>query len=286
MQCVQKTSSQIKKSHQKPKKYRKRYCYIKLEKMKEGENKSQIEVSEKGRNIQTFVKKEVYIALAEEKTDLKYELETKKKEANKVTSELQKIKESGQYIDSDDNIKNEIDSLKRQLNETKKELQAMKEEKSEQNDVQEEMVAKDVRIKELEESKAKLQKLKQLLATTIFLANPKGENLESLLKLEIEDLFSKYDQSVMVKKSFKDKYEETIETLSEVKTKLQLQIQQNKLYEKQHNEMMDILNISAENRSFASILPAIQHLKSSLSVIQEQAETNHYTNAQTQIGSM
>ena len=72
--------------------------------MKEGENNSQIEVSEKGRNIQTFVKKEVYIALAEEKTDLKYELETKKKEANKVTSELQKIKESGQYIDSDDNI--------------------------------------------------------------------------------------------------------------------------------------------------------------------------------------
>ena len=131
-----------------------------------------------------------------------------------------------------------------------------------------------------------MQKLKQLLATTIFLANPKGENLESLLKLEIEDLFSKYDQSVMVKKSFKDKYEETIETLSEVKTKLQLQIQQNKLYEKQHNEMMDILNISAENRSFASILPAIQHLKSSLSVIQEQAETNHYTNAQTQIESI
>ena len=191
-----------------------------------------------------------------------------------------------QYIDSNDNTKNEIDSLKRQLDETKKELQAMKEEKSEQNYLGEEMVAKDVRIKELEDSKAKLQKMKQLLATTIFLANPKGENLESLLKLEIEDLFSKYDQGVMAKKSFKDKYEETIETLSEVKTKLQLQMKQKELYEKQHGEMMDILNIPVENRSFASILPAIQHLKSSLSVIQEQAETNHYTNAQTQIGSM
>ena len=264
----------------------KMYAKIELKKMKEGENKSQIEVSEKGRNIQTFVKKEVYIALVEEKTELKYELETKKKEANKAISELQKIKESGQYIDSNDNTKNEIDSLKRQLDETKKELQTMKEEKSEQNYLREEMVAKDVRIIELEDSKAKLQKLKQLLATTIFLANAKGENLESLLKLEIEDLFSKYDQSIIVKNSYKDKYEETIETLSEVKIKLQLQMQQKELYEKQHNEMMDILNIPEENRGFASILPAIQHLKSSLSVIQEQAETNHYTNAQTQIGSI
>ena len=232
------------------------------------------------------MKKEIYVALVKENKDLKYELETKKKEASQAVSELQKIKESGEYIESSENTKNEIDSLKRQLDETKKELQAMKEEKSEQNYLGEEMVAKDVRIKELEDSKAKLQKMKQLLATTIFLANPKGENLESLLKLEIEDLFSKYDQGVMAKKSFKDKYEETIETLSEVKTKLQLQMKQKELYEKQHGEMMDILNIPVENRSFASILPAIQHLKSSLSVIQEQAETNHYTNAQTQIGSM
>ena len=174
-----------------------------MKKLKEGENKSQLEVSEKGRNIQTFVKKEVYNALVEEKTELKYELETKKKEANKATSELQKIKESGQYIDSNDNTKNEIDSLKRQLDETKKELQAMKEEKSEQNYLREEMVAKDLRIKELEDSKAKLQKLKQLLATKVFLVNPKGENLESLINLEIEDLFSKYDQSAMVKDAFK-----------------------------------------------------------------------------------
>ena len=85
---------------------------------------------------------------------------------------------------------------------------------------------------------------------------------------------------------FKEKYEETIETLSEVKTKLLLQMQQKELYEKQHIEMMNILNIPTENRSFATILPAIQDLKKSLSLMQEQAETNHYTNAQALIESI
>ena len=106
--------------------------------------------------------------------------------------------------DSNDNTKNEIDSLKRQLDERTKELQNMREEqKSEQNDLQVKINAQDLKIEILEDSKAKLQKLKQLLATKIFLVNPKGENLESLIHLEIEDLFSKYDQSVMVQDAFK-----------------------------------------------------------------------------------
>ena len=84
----------------------------------------------------------------------------------------------------------------------------------------------------------------------------------------------------------KKKYEETIETLSEVKTKLLLQRQQKELYEKHHTEMMEILNIPVENRGFATILQAIQHLKISLGLMQEQAETNHYTNAQALIESI
>ena len=79
------------------------------------------------------------------------------------------------------------------------------------------------------------------------------------------------------------KNEETIETLSEVKTKLFLQMQQKELYEKEHIEMMEILNIPVENRGFATIIPAIQRLKNSLSLMEEQAETNHYTNAQALI---
>ena len=49
---------------------------------------------------------------------------------------------------------------------------------------------------------------------------------------------------------------------------------------------MEILNIPVENRGFASILQAIQHLKNSLGLMQEQAETNHYTNAQALIESI
>ena len=172
-----------------------------LKKLNEDKNKPQI-----GPHSKIFVKKEIYVALVKENKDLKYELETKKKEASQAISELQKIKESGEYIEieSNDDTKNEIDSLKRQLDETKKELQNMREEqKREQNDFQIKIDVKDARIKVLEDSKAKLQKLKQLLATKLFLVNTKGENLESLINLEIEDLFSKYDQSVMVKDAFK-----------------------------------------------------------------------------------
>ena len=63
-------------------------------------------------------------------------------------------------------------------------------------------------------------------------------------------------------------------------------MQQKELYEKQHIEMIEILDIPAENRSFATILPAIQDLKKSLSLMQEQDETNHYTNAQVLIESI
>ena len=52
------------------------------------------------------------------------------------------------------------------------------------------------------------------------------------------------------------------------------------MLENQLNEIMDILNIPGENRSFADILQAIQnHLGS------EQEETEHYTNATALIHS-
>ena len=167
-----------------------------LKKLNENKNKPQI-----GPHSKIFVKKEIYVALVKENKDLKYELETKKKEASQAISELHKMKE---YIESNDNTKNESESLKRQLDETTKELQNMREgQKSKQNDLQVKIDAQDLKIEILEDSKAKLQKLKQILATKVFLVNPKGENLESLINLEIEDLFSKYDQSVMVEDAFK-----------------------------------------------------------------------------------
>ena len=97
------------------------------------------------------------------------------------------------------------------------------------------------------------------------------------MTIDIEKLFLKYEKAMIVKDSFKEKYEETRETLSDIKTKLQLKSEKIILLEKQLIEIMDILNIPGENRSFAYILPAIQNLKNYLD--SEQEETEHYTNA-------
>ena len=45
----------------------------------------------------------------------------------------------------------------------------------------------------LEESKTKYEKLQQLLAIKIFQSDPKNENLQLLLNIDIVDLFSKYE---------------------------------------------------------------------------------------------
>ena len=132
-------------------------------------------------------------------------------------------------------------------------------------------------MKYLEESNAKYQKLKQLFATKIFLSDTSNENLETLLMLDVEKLFEKYEKIVQAKSSENGNLEETIETLNDVKTKLKLQIERRELYEKQHCEMMDILNIPTENRYFENILPAIRDLKES----HEQNETAHYANAES-----
>ena len=89
------------------------------------------------------------------------------------------------------------------------------------------------KLKCLEESNSKYQKLKQLMATKVFWSDTSNENLETLLKLDIEKLFEKYEQIMKIKTSEFVKDEETIENLNNVKTKLKIQIEQRYLYEKQ-----------------------------------------------------
>ena len=115
------------------------------------------------------------------------------------------------------------------------------------------------------------------MVTKLYSLDPSNEDLETLLTIDIERLFTKYEKAMMINDSFKEKYEETKKTLCDVKTKLQLRKEQIVLLKKQLIEIMDILNISGENRSFAYILPAIQSLKNNLG--SEQEETEHYTKA-------
>ena len=69
---------------------------------------------------------------------------------------------------------------------------------------------------------------------------------------------------------------EVNETLAEVKTKLALKDEMIKLYENQQNEIMDILNLPSEDRSFSKILKA---LKESKQACHEATEIEHYAEA-------
>ena len=135
--------------------------------------------------------------------------------------------------------------------------------------------------KNLETQVELCEKLQQVLATKIFQFDPKNENLDFLLKLDILDLFSKYEVISMQNNSEVMKNEETIQTLSEVKIKLKLQTEQKELYEEQHQKIMNVLNIPEENRSFTSILPAIENLKKCLC----QMEVEHYSHANSVVES-
>ena len=74
----------------------------------------------------------------------------------------------------------------------------------------------------------------------------------------------------------KTELEEVNETLTDVKTKLTLKDEMIKLYEKQQNEIMDILNLPSEDRSFSKVLKT---LKESKQACHEASEIEHYAEA-------
>ena len=180
--------------------------------------------------------------------------------------------------DKDERIQN----LKGDLEKTMNELAQMKKIR---DDLQEQVAFKSSMA---EDSDAKLKKLKNLLAAKVLLFDDNNENLETLQNLQIKELFEKFDQIYTDNNyiSYKEKYEDTKENLSNAKIKLRLQAEKNDLLDKEMNEIMDTLNIPGKNRSFHYILPAIEKLKRSLSISQEQEETEHYTNYTAVINSI
>ena len=125
--------------------------------------------------------------------------------------------------------------------------------------------------KSLEESLAKHQKLKQLLATKIFQSNPTNEDLIALLSLEVEKLFEKYEEIMKFNDSNILKVEGENDDAMKDK-KLNLQILQRELYEKELDGIMDVLKMPAGDRVYTKILPMIKNLL-------EQVDTDHYTKA-------
>ena len=76
------------------------------------------------------------------------------------------------------------------------------------------------------------------------------------------------------------KLEEAKLSLSNINTKLDVQIKRGEFYKKQHDTIMDTLNIPKDNRNINMILPAIVKMKKTLKTIEAQNEGNLLSIAQ------
>ena len=224
--------------------------------------------------------KEEHENLTSTESKLKSELEKNKKlnfDITKMRFQLKKVKQNHAETRS------EMKNMKTDL---QIDIQALEEEKDELKkdliDLQTEIDTKNNRIQSLEFSEIETQKIKNFLATKIFLNDSTNENLQSLLNLEMSELFTKYEMIVTGNEA---KLQEIIETLADVRTKLNLQAYKREAYEKQHTEIMTILNIPEKNQCFANILPAINSLKESNSEMNDQIEAQLYENAEIAITS-
>ena len=119
-------------------------------------------------------------------------------------------------------------------------------------------------------SKKSLEALRQEWAVKVYQSDQRNEDLVNLLSLEPEKLFKKYEQIMKFNDSNIVKVEGEIDDTMKDK-KLNLQILQRELYEKELDGIMDVLKMPSEDRVYTNILPMIKKLL-------EQVDTDHYTN--------
>ena len=199
------------------------------------------------------------VELEKSENQLQTEVASKKSLEISLTSRIQTLE------DAKIELETEVASAQKALGESKSESKVELEKV--ENHLQTEVALK----RSMEESLTKYRKLKQLLATKVFQSNPRNEDLDILLNLEVDELFNKYEKIITETNSDRIKLEETTETLQDVKIKLNLQTEQRGIYEKQLSEIRAVLHIPAENCNFANILPVVKDLL-------EQNETNHCSN--------
>ena len=120
-------------------------------------------------------------------------------------------------------------------------------------------------------SKKSLEALRQDWAVKVYQSDQRHEDLVNLLSLEPEKLFKKYEKVMKFNDSNIVKVEGEIEDTKKDK-KLNLQILQRELYEKELDGIMDVLKMLSEDHVYTNILPMIKNLL-------EHVDTEHYTNA-------
>ena len=199
------------------------------------------------------------VELKKVENQLQTEVASKKSFEESITSKIQTLEVAKIKLETE--VASAQKALEESNSESKVELEKV------ENQLQTEVASK----KSLEESLTKYRKLKQLLATKVFQSNPRNEDLDILLNLEVDELFNKYEKIINETQADRIKLEETTETLQDVKNKLKLQTAQRGIYEKQLSEITAVLHLPAESFNFANILPVVKDLL-------EQNETNHCSN--------
>ena len=105
--------------------------------------------------------------------------------------------------------------------------------------------------REKDKSDMKFKQFRDHMVMKICQDSTNFEDLESLIRLEPVELMAKFENVLSTKNSETiDISLEEKETVADLKSKLNIQLQQRDIYEKQHNKMMDLLDLPKENRCF------------------------------------
>ena len=135
---------------------------------------------------------------------------------------------------------------------------------------------------EVEKLKAKIVRLKAKIKEHKNKACTESLTLQKLSELQ-EAIGTNRNEPDKIK-ALEDKLKDANETLLNCKTKLDLQKEMSRMYQKQQQQMMDILQIPQEDRSFAKVLNAVTAFQEAKAGIftntEEQNEIDLYENAE------
>ena len=139
-----------------------------------------------------------------------------------------------------------------------------------------------VKNAEVEKLKAKIVRLKAKIKEHKNKACTESLTLQKLSELQ-EAIGTNRNEPDKIK-ALEDKLKDANETLLNCKTKLDLQKEMSRMYQKQQQQMMDILQIPQEDRSFAKVLNAVTAFQEAKAGIftntEEQNEVDLYENAE------
>ena len=247
-------------------------------------------------NLQKNSTERSYLAICRENVDLKRsnkELEANNAVLSPAAKEIRKIRNSliaKIQLGSRETDENEHENMLKldilSLFQKYEKSVALQEKKitasSTQKDERTEKIVSQTNNAEVEKLKAKIVRLKAKIKEHKNKACTESLTLQKLSELQ-EAIGTNRNEPEKIK-VLEDKLKDANETLSNYKTKLDLQKEMSRMYQKQQQQMMDILQIPQEDRSFAKVLNAVTAFQEAKAGIftntEEQNEVDLYENAE------